>query len=782
MLPRPTVRPRGRFGASGALQKAPQPARAPRLQRARRPAPAESAPNPAAAVTAAEACLAPYVDVPAPPSVREPLWCEREAGGRPVELRRRILCNRSLNMRHVRAIGFDMDYTIAQYKPKAFEELAYRETVAKLVRAFGYPPSLFDLGFDHRFMMRGLIVDKKRGNIIKIDRHKYVKLAYHGFRALRSDERDAVYNRAAVRDEYDEPDYAMVDTLFSLAESHLFSQLVELADKDPSSLPHGRAYQLIWRDLEAELRAAQERASELQNTVSRLEATAVVLNSGGSSEQRAAAAAVLDQLRAGERQRLEELQWQLTVHKSHKAAAVRDRDALSRMVAFLARAVAGGDGAEGAARGGAGAAPAPVRAARLRRALSLESADLYTAWQAPDSGGADSPRRSLLSLDGTLAAGGALLIPPPLARGGIQSWGSIGAQAAEAPGPEGAGAGRGGGGSGRVLPGALMRAVEAVSSHEARGRQLKEAVALFGEINAALEEYRAQQRDSDLEWRLSMVTADRNLLEAANAKLESEAAARAAEVAQLRAEAAALRSRLAAGPPRSGAASGNTTPRAEAGGFGGGGGGGSQHGSQNGRLAAANMAREAALRTSPAPEAPRGAAGHVRTGSVGSLALAGAPGASPRARAAALLSSQAAWTDALQSKIATGSTPAITPRRRAELLAALRTGPPGSLLLATGASRIPTPPGSGPSSGRSSTAGRSGGGAGGASTPPPAPRGSGGDRDRVCDVAPLQPQQPGFVDEWRLSSGPIVRPSWAEGGGGGVPAAASTGPSTGDTR
>ncbi|KIZ03139.1 hypothetical protein MNEG_4824 [Monoraphidium neglectum] len=131
---------------------------------------------------AASCCL----EIPAPPSQREPLWCEQEqgAGGaeQPIELRRQIFCNRSLNMKQIKAIGFDMDYTIAQYKPKAFEELAYRETVDKLVRAFGYPSSLYGLSFDYSFMMRGLVVDKKRGNIIKVDRHKYVKIAYHGFR------------------------------------------------------------------------------------------------------------------------------------------------------------------------------------------------------------------------------------------------------------------------------------------------------------------------------------------------------------------------------------------------------------------------------------------------------------------------------------------------------------------------------------------------------------------------------------------------------------------------
>ena len=67
-----------------------------------------------------------------------------------------------------------------------------------------------------------------RGNVLKIDRHKYVKVAYHGFQQFTSSERQAVYETSAVRDSYDEPAYAMIDTLFSLAEAHLFMRLVEL--------------------------------------------------------------------------------------------------------------------------------------------------------------------------------------------------------------------------------------------------------------------------------------------------------------------------------------------------------------------------------------------------------------------------------------------------------------------------------------------------------------------------------------------------------------------------
>ena len=39
----------------------------------------------------------------------------------------------------MQAVGFDMDYTLAQYRPETFEVLAYNLTVDKLVDVFGYP-------------------------------------------------------------------------------------------------------------------------------------------------------------------------------------------------------------------------------------------------------------------------------------------------------------------------------------------------------------------------------------------------------------------------------------------------------------------------------------------------------------------------------------------------------------------------------------------------------------------------------------------------------------------
>lgn len=176
------------------------------------------------------------------------MWTE-EVWASPLDKQRRIYCNRTMNMQSIRAIGFDMDYTLAQYKPETFETLAHTSTVDKLVKVFGYPKKLYDLPFDWRYMTRGLVIDKKRGNMLKIDRHKYVKIASHGFGALSRDERMSTYNTTHVRHEFDEPDFALIDTLFSLAEAHLFMQLVELLDAEPKIMPPNKSYADLYRDV-----------------------------------------------------------------------------------------------------------------------------------------------------------------------------------------------------------------------------------------------------------------------------------------------------------------------------------------------------------------------------------------------------------------------------------------------------------------------------------------------------------------------------------------------------
>lgn len=158
---------------------------------------------------------------------------------------KRIFCNRSLNMRDIRAIGFDMDYTIALYRPETFEQLAYKETLKKLVLS-GYPEVILNWNFDARYMIRGLVIDKVRGNVLKIDRHRYVKVAYHGFEELDRKQRRLDYDAEKVLT-YEEPDFALIDTLFTLADAYLFSQLIDLKESGKYNL--NKTYDEIYGDV-----------------------------------------------------------------------------------------------------------------------------------------------------------------------------------------------------------------------------------------------------------------------------------------------------------------------------------------------------------------------------------------------------------------------------------------------------------------------------------------------------------------------------------------------------
>lgn len=162
-----------------------------------------------------------------------------------IELKNRIFCNRSLNMNMIKAVGFDMDYTLALYKPETFEALAYVQTLKKLV-VIGYPEEILKWKFDPNHMLRGLAIDKQRGNIFKMDRHRYIKVAYHGFRELTREERRSLYDAAKVVS-YEEPDFALIDTLFTLADAYLFSQLVEYKDANPSVIT--KSYADVYRDV-----------------------------------------------------------------------------------------------------------------------------------------------------------------------------------------------------------------------------------------------------------------------------------------------------------------------------------------------------------------------------------------------------------------------------------------------------------------------------------------------------------------------------------------------------
>ncbi|MBI5849852.1 MAG: HAD-IG family 5'-nucleotidase [Planctomycetes bacterium] len=161
---------------------------------------------------------------------------------------RRVFCNRTLNMRSIRAIGFDMDYTLVHYDVPAWEARAYAHVQRRLLDA-GHPVAA--LRFDADRFARGLVLDLERGNVVKANRFGYVTQAAHGMRALTHDEQRRCYSQVWV--DLAEPRWVFLNTLFSLSEACLYAQLVELLDRGELAQPldYRTLYELVGSTMDA---------------------------------------------------------------------------------------------------------------------------------------------------------------------------------------------------------------------------------------------------------------------------------------------------------------------------------------------------------------------------------------------------------------------------------------------------------------------------------------------------------------------------------------------------
>jgi 5'-nucleotidase len=154
----------------------------------------------------------------------------------------KIFVNRSLNMASIKAIGFDMDHTLVVYNRENFEALAFAETLKKFIKA-GYPEELSELRFDPQSVIRGLLVDRERGNLLKVDGHKYVKYAFHGKRALAKEERHKLYNAESFKAEK----FLSVDSFFALSEVQLFTEIVDYMNRNPKKIK--KNFKEVYADL-----------------------------------------------------------------------------------------------------------------------------------------------------------------------------------------------------------------------------------------------------------------------------------------------------------------------------------------------------------------------------------------------------------------------------------------------------------------------------------------------------------------------------------------------------
>lgn len=153
---------------------------------------------------------------------------------------RRVYVNRNLRLDQIDVVGFDMDYTLAIYAQEEMDRLSIDVTVRKLVER-GYPAQLLDARYRPDFAIRGLLIDKKLGNVLKMDRYRYVKKAYHGLRELTREERRAAYHTQRIR--VGTSRYHWVDTLYALSEVSVFAEVIDVLERQGLEVDYTRLFE-----------------------------------------------------------------------------------------------------------------------------------------------------------------------------------------------------------------------------------------------------------------------------------------------------------------------------------------------------------------------------------------------------------------------------------------------------------------------------------------------------------------------------------------------------------
>ena len=138
-----------------------------------------------------------------------------------------MYCSHSLEMEEIDTIGYDMDYTLVHYSVDEWEGSAF-EYSRRILLKENYPVS--DFIFDPNLVIRGLVVDKLLGNLVKADRFGYVQRAMHGTEMLDRHQVKEIYGQEPI-DLRHTGRWYFLNTLFTVSEAVMFAQMVRAFDE-----------------------------------------------------------------------------------------------------------------------------------------------------------------------------------------------------------------------------------------------------------------------------------------------------------------------------------------------------------------------------------------------------------------------------------------------------------------------------------------------------------------------------------------------------------------------
>lgn len=160
-------------------------------------------------------------------------------------MQNRVYINRTLNLKKIKYIGFDMDHTLVRYNGAKFEELSFKIILEKLIETQKYPEGIKNIEFNFHSAIRGLILDTKKGNLLKTNRHGAIRTSYHGINPISFKAQQNIYRSTYI--DLRDSAYYSVDTTFSISHAALFAQLINYKDNHPeANLP---SYENIDEDI-----------------------------------------------------------------------------------------------------------------------------------------------------------------------------------------------------------------------------------------------------------------------------------------------------------------------------------------------------------------------------------------------------------------------------------------------------------------------------------------------------------------------------------------------------
>jgi len=140
------------------------------------------------------------------------------------DVQNRIFVNRSLTLEKIKFYGFDMDYTLAEYKSQEYENLGFELVKERLIQ-LGYPKEISNIEYKPNFPVRGLWWDNLHGNMLKVDGFGNILFCFHGLKFLKPEEISVKYPNKFLQ--LDDSRIYVYNTLFNLPEIYLLACLID---------------------------------------------------------------------------------------------------------------------------------------------------------------------------------------------------------------------------------------------------------------------------------------------------------------------------------------------------------------------------------------------------------------------------------------------------------------------------------------------------------------------------------------------------------------------------